>query len=240
MTVLGGSGSLPEDTRLLIVEDDPELGTGIKDFFAIEGYDVTWADEGNEALDELTSLPPYDLAILDVRLPNRSGFEVLRKAREAGVDVPVIMLTVLSDPDQKLRGFNLGADDYVAKPFDFPELQARVRAVLQRSEEQAPSVDAPYTADGFTIDFAEQEIRTENATIELTNVETKLLEYLVSRRGRTVSRKQLLRDVWDISGDIDTHTIDRHVSSLRRKIEPTPDDPTYLQTVTGVGYKFVD
>ena len=129
-----------ENARLLIVEDDDEVGTGLEDFFSIKGYDVTRVEEGENALQEITALPPYDVILLDVMLPEKDGFEVLREARKSGVDSPIIMLTVKSESKHKLRGFDLGADDYVTKPFDAEELAARVRAVLQRSQGRRPEI----------------------------------------------------------------------------------------------------
>jgi len=229
-----------ENARLLIVEDDPEVGTGLEDFFSIKGYEVTRVEDGEDALQEMTALPPYDVALLDVMMPEKDGFEVLREVRKAGVDSPIIMLTVKSESKHKLRGFDLGADDYVTKPFDAEELAARVRAVLQRSQGRRPEVGDVYTFDGFTIDFTEETATKDGEEIEFTDLEFDILEYFINHRERTVSRKQLLRDVWGISGDITTRTIDRHVASLRKKIEPDPDEPTYIQTVYGIGYKFVE
>ncbi len=233
------SNSDVDNERLLIVEDDPEVGTGLDDYFSIKGYEVTHVEDGEEALQEVTSLPPYDVVLLDVMLPEKDGFEVLREARKSGVNSPIIMLTVKSESKHKLRGFDLGADDYVTKPFDAEELAARVRAVLQRGESLRPEVGDVYTFDEITIDFAEQKATKDGEKIDFTDLEFDILEYFVNHRGRTVSRNQLLRDVWGISGDITTRTIDRHVASLRKKIEPEPDDPTYIQTVYGIGYKFV-
>ncbi len=229
-----------ENARLLIVEDDPEVGTGLEDFFSIKGYEVTRVEDGEDALQEMTALPPYDVALLDVMLPEKDGFEVLREVRKAGVDSPIIMLTVKSESKHKLRGFDLGADDYVTKPFDAEELAARVRVVLQRSQGRRPEVGDVYTFDEFTIDFTEETATKDGEVVEFTDLEFDILEYFINHRGRTVSREQLLRDVWGISGDITTRTIDRHVASLRKKIEPDPDDPTYIQTVYGIGYKFVE
>jgi DNA-binding response OmpR family regulator len=231
-----------ENARLLIVEDDPDVGTGLEDFFSIKGYDVKRVTDGEEAVQEMTVLPPYDVILLDIMLPDKDGFEVLREARKSGVDSPVIMLTAKSESKHKLRGFDLGVDDYVTKPFDAEELAARVRAVLQRSQEQEKTEDVGdvYSFDDYTVDFTTETATKDGDEVEFTDLEFDILEYFINHRGRTVSRKQLLRDVWGISGDITTRTIDRHVASLRKKIEPDPDDPTYIQTVYGIGYKFVE
>jgi len=232
----------PENARLLIVEDDPEVGHGLEDFFSMRDYEVTRVEEGDDAIQEITTLPPYDIVLLDVMLPEKDGFEVLREVRKSGVDSPIIMLTVKSESKHKLRGFDLGADDYVTKPFDAEELAARVRAVLQRSHQsRGPAeVGDVYTFNGFTVDFTEETATKDGEEVEFTDLEFDILEYFINHRGRTVSREQLLRDVWGISGDITTRTIDRHVASLRKKIEPDPDEPTYIQTVYGIGYKFVE
>ena len=226
-----------QNARILIVEDDPEVGTGLEDFFSIKGYDVTRATDGSEAMQQITTLPPYDVVLLDVMLPEKDGFEILREARKAGVDSPVIMLTVKGQDKHKLRGFDLGADDYVTKPFNAEELAARVRAVLERSRSDEEDENV-YTFGDVTIDFNDQTARKDGEEVEFTSLEFDILEYFINHRGRTVSRKQLLRDVWGISGDITTRTIDRHVASLRKKIEPDPTEPQFIETVYGIGYKF--
>jgi DNA-binding response OmpR family regulator len=226
------------EARLLIAEDDPDVGSNLESLFSREGYEVRWTTGGEDTLQEMTTLPPYDLVLLDVKLPEKDGFEVLREARQAGVDSPVIMLTVKDEHKHKLRGFDLGADDYVTKPFDTKELTARVEAVLSRSDSALPDTGDTYSFGDITVHFPDERATKENANLELTELEFDILQYFIEHRGRTVSREQLLRDVWGISGDITTRTIDRHVASLRKKIEPTPDDPKYLKTVYGIGYKF--
>jgi len=228
------------EVRLLIAEDDPEVGAGLEDLFSRKGYEVQRATDGKHALEEITTLPPYDLVLLDVKMPEKDGFEVLREARQAGVDSPVIMLTVKDDHKHKLRGFDLGADDYVTKPFDAKELAARAEAVLSRNESDLPTTGEVFSFGNITVHFPDGTAKKEDEALDLTDLEFNILEYFIKHRGRTVSRKQLLRDVWGISGDITTRTIDRHVASLRKKIEPTPDDPVYLKTVYGIGYKFVE
>jgi DNA-binding response OmpR family regulator len=147
------------------------------------------------------------------------------------------MLTMKSEHKHKLRGFDLGADDYVTKPFDLKELAARMRAVLNRTQ-SGPAEDA-YQFDDVTVNLSQETAHRDGEAIGLTNLEYTILAYFISHRGRTVSRKQLLRDVWGISGNITTRTIDRHVAALRKKVEPDPADPTYIETVYGIGYKFV-
>jgi DNA-binding response OmpR family regulator len=226
--------------RMLIVEDDPEMSMGLEDFFELKGYDVERAEDGEKGLQQITSLPPYDVVLLDVMLPEKNGFEILREARKGGVDSPVILLTVKGKEEDKLQGFELGADDYVTKPFSAEELEARVKAVLERSgpSEEVEEMEQ-FTFGDVEVDFEEQVAYRDGEEVQFTALEFDILCYFIHRRGRTVSRKQLLRDVWGISGDITTRTIDRHVASLRKKIEPDPTAPTYIETVYGIGYKFV-
>lgn len=240
MSLSNAASTETSDARLLIAEDDPEVGAGLEDLFDREGYEVQLTSDGENALQELTTLPPYDLVLLDVKLPEKDGFEVLREARQAGVDSPVIMLTVKDEHKHKLRGFDLGADDYVTKPFDTKELKARVEAVLSRNDSSLPDTGDVFSFGDVTVHFPDEAVTRGDEAIKLTALEFEVLEYLIKHRGRTVSREQLLRDVWGISGDITTRTIDRHVASLRKKIEPTPDEPVHLETVYGIGYKFVE
>jgi len=239
MSLPGDASTESPEARLLIAEDDPDLGSSLESFFTQNGYEVHRVTDGEDTLQEMTTLPPYDLVLLDVRLPEKDGFEVLREARQAGVNSPVIMLTVKDEHKHKLRGFDLGADDYVTKPFDTKELTARVEAVLARSASALPDTGDVYSFADITVHFPDERATRGDEDLELTDLEFDILEYFIKHRGRTVSRNQLLRDVWGISGDITTRTIDRHVASLRKKIEPTPDDPSYLRTVYGIGYKFV-
>lgn len=227
------------ESRMLIVEDDPEVGLGLEDFFNLKGYQVSRATEGDKALQLMTMLPPYDIVLLDVMLPKKNGFDVLREARKAGVTSPVLMLTVKGQEEDKIQGFGLGADDYVTKPFSADELAARVKAVLRRS---SPPSDAPmdlYKFGEVEVNFSNHTAQAIGSEVQFTALEFDILRYFIEHRGRTVSRKQLLRDVWGISGDITTRTIDRHVASLRKKIEPNPTLPQYIETVYGIGYKFI-
>lgn len=225
--------------RMLVVEDDPEMGMGLEDFFSLKGYSVTRAVEGEDALQKMVLLPPYDIVLLDVMLPKKNGFDVLREARKAGVDCPVLMLTVKGQEDDKLQGFGLGADDYITKPFSSDELAARVKAVLRRSAVPAEAPMDVYRFGNVEVNFSSHTAHEGEQEIQFTALEFDILRYFISHRGRTVSRKQLLRDVWGISGDITTRTIDRHVASLRKKIEPEPTVPKYIETVYGIGYKFI-
>lgn len=225
--------------RMLIIEDDPDMGSGLQEYFDMKGFDVTRAVDGDSGYQLITMLPAYDIVLLDVMLPGKNGFDLLREARKAGVDSPVIVLTVKGHEDDKLQGFGLGADDYVTKPFSADELNARVRAVLRRTSSPAETTMDVYRFGGLEVNFSNHTAISDDGEIQFTALEFDILKYFVKYRGRTVSRKQLLRDVWGVSGEIATRTIDRHVASLRKKIEPDADDPTYIETVYGIGYKFV-
>ena len=237
-TCRGKMRNTDQKIRMLVVEDDLTMSLGLENLFRIEGYEVARAADGTQALQMMTSLPAYDIVLLDVMLPRMNGFDVLREARRAGVDSPVILVTAKGEYDERLQGFDLGADDYVVKPFNAEELAARVRAVLKRSA--LPS-DAPMDVFRFgdiEVNFSNHTARRGDETVPFTALEFDILRYFIQHRGRTVNRKQLLRDVWGISGDITTRTIDRHVASIRKKIERDPNRPEHIETVYGIGYKF--
>lgn len=225
--------------RLLVAEDDPAIGHRLAAFFTERDHDVDRVSDGGAAFEEITTLPSYHVVLLSVALPERNGFAVLREVRASGVDTPVILLSRRSAKKHTLRGFELGADDFVTKPFDVVELAARVRAVHRRAQNTRPDIGDTYAFSNTTIDFDEQTVTRNGTIVSLTDLEADLLKYLVRHRGRTVNREQILRDVWGLSGQITTRTIDRHISALRKKVEPDPDDPRHLQTVYGIGYKFV-
>ena len=226
-------------TRMLIAEDDPEVGLGLEDFFSLNGYAVDRATEGEQALQQMTMLPPYDVVLLDVMMPKKNGFDVLREARRAGVTSPVLMLTVKGSAEDKLQGFDLGADDYVTKPFSAEELAARVKAVIRRAAVPAEEPIDVYCFGDCEVNFTNHTASRDGEEVQFTALEFDILKYFIEHRGRTVSRRQLLRDVWGISGDITTRTIDRHVASLRKKVEADPTVPQYIETVYGIGYKFL-
>jgi len=221
---------------LLLVEDDNELSTSLVLYLESEGYEVTLAENGSDGKEEATRLPGYDLVILDVKLPDQNGFEVLRQAREEGVRTPVLMLTGLGEHEQKMRGFQVGADDYLTKPFETEELLARIDALLRR-EAQVEEEGGVFEVGGLQVDLDADEARHDGEPVDLTDLEYKLLAYLLRRRGRTATREQILRDVWDLPAAVETRTIDRHVNALRDVMEGESEDEWAIQSVYGIGYK---
>lgn len=224
--------------RMLIVDDDPDIGIALQDYFELHEYDVDVAVDGREALQKMQQKPSYDIVLLDVMLPHKTGFEVLQESQELGIDSPVLMLTARGEQENVLKGFGLGAEDYIIKPFNAEELSARVKAILQRTQPPSQAPMDVYTIGDVNINFSTHEANQNGETINFTALEFDILRYLIENKGRTVSRKQLLRDVWGIEQEIITRTIDRHMASIRKKIEEDPSNPTYIETVYGIGYRF--
>jgi len=228
----------PNAPRLLIVEDDSEMSTSLMLYLESEDYQVTLAEDGETGREEATKLPGYDLIVLDAKLPDRSGFEVLRKARSEGVRTPVLMLTGLGDHEHKMRGFQLGADDYLTKPFATEELLARIDALLRR-EAEAFEESGTFDVGGLRVDIDAGTVTRDGSSVSLTDLEYALLEYLLRRRGRTSTREQILRDVWDLPANVETRTIDRHVNALRDVMDGDDENSWAIQSVYGIGYKLV-
>jgi DNA-binding response OmpR family regulator len=224
-------------TRILVVEDDEAILRGVRDNLLWEDYDVAVARTGDEALRRIRE-EDLDLVILDVMLPGMNGFEVCRRARRAGRDVPVLMLTARGEEVDRVMGFDLGADDYVTKPFSVPELLARVRAILRRTHPEQPLPDH-VAFDDVEVDFTAYEATRSGQPLQLSPKEYGTLRLLVARAGEVVSRGELLKEVWGLDRLPTTRTVDNHVASLRAKLEPDPSVPRRLLTVHGVGYKFV-
>ena len=233
--------------RLLIVEDEEHLATGLRFNLEAEGYGVGVAETGEAALNALDgATPPIDLVLLDVMLPGIDGFEVVRRLREGGSFVPVVMLTARGENEDVLRGLALGADDYLPKPFDLSILLARIGGLLRRKEwletaADETGADQPdeVVFNGRRIDFVRQVIEKDGVEFSLTLMEAMLLRHLVANEGRPVSRKTLLEDVWGVRQDTDTRTVDNFIARLRRLVEDEPSNPQHIQTVRGVGYRFV-
>ena len=224
--------------HILVVEDNNELSTSLMLYLESEGYQVTLAEDGETGLEEVKRLPGYDLIVLDAKLPDRSGFEVLRRARTEGVHTPILMLTGLGDHEHKMRGFQMGADDYLTKPFQTEELLARIEALLRR-EAQAIEEDGTFRVGGLDVDIDEHTVTRGGDPVKLTDLEYALLEYLLRRRGRTATREQILRDVWDLPAEVETRTIDRHVNALRDVMDGEDESTWAIQSVYGIGYKLV-
>lgn len=226
--------------RVLIVEDEQHLAQGLKFNLEAEGYAADVSDTGEAALERLIgpARATYDLIILDVMLPGKDGFAVVAELREARQFVPVLILTALGRPEDILKGFAAGADDYLPKPTELAILIARANSLLRRTAWTKRPADQ-YVFGGRTIDFDALELRVEDHTFPLTLMEANLLRYLVQHEGKVVPRKAMLEDVWALREDTDTRAIDNFIVRLRRYIEPDASEPRHLLTVRGVGYRFV-
>jgi two-component system alkaline phosphatase synthesis response regulator PhoP len=221
-------------TSILVVEDEPGIALGLEEDLTLEGYSVEVVADGNRAVRRARE-QRFDLILLDLMLPGKDGFQVCRELRKGGVDTPIIVLTARTQEAEKVLGLQLGADDYVTKPFSPLELQARIQAVLRRTGGKM-SPDA-YRFGEVEIDFARGEVRRAGAVVDVTPVEFKLLATFVRSRGRVLSRQQLLDDVWNDANCVE-RVVDTHVSNLRKKIEPDPAEPRYVVSLRGMGYRF--
>ena len=240
-------------SRVLIVEDEAHLAQGLRFNLEAEGYSVQLAGDGEAAL-ELLGRPEgrFDAVVLDVMLPGMDGFAVASALRKARNYVPILMLTARGRPEDVLAGFAAGADDYLPKPFELPIFLARLQGLLRRSawlastersshktDKDEPADSERFAFSGKTIDFGSLELRMEDNTIQMTLMEAKLLRHLIRNRGKTVSRKSILEDVWGLREDTDTRAIDNFIVRLRRYLEKDPSKPQHLVTVRGIGYRFV-
>jgi DNA-binding response OmpR family regulator len=224
-------------SRILVVEDDLAILRGLKDNFQAEGYQVFVAEDGVEGY-RLAREEDPDLIVLDLMLPGLSGYEICRKLRDEGDAVMILMLTARGEEVDRILGLDLGADDYVTKPFSVRELKARVRALLRRSNGAVTPPDTLSFGD-VVVDFPQYEARKGEAPVEMTPKEFGVLRYLASRSGEVVSRYELLEEVWGYGKFPTTRTVDNHIAALRAKLEDDPSEPRHLQTVHRVGYKFV-
>jgi DNA-binding response OmpR family regulator len=223
--------------RILVIEDEPQMLLGLRDNLELEGYEVITAADGQEGLAKVTSEAP-DLVLLDITLPRKNGFEVCRELRASANPTPVIMLTARSQEPEKVLGFQLGADDYVTKPFSISELLARIRAVLRRAGGRPPGFDTCRIGD-IDVDFRTHQAHRAGQRIDFTAREFDLLRYLVAHLGQVVTREEILIQVWGYEESPTTRTIDNFVAKLRQKIETAPHAPEHILTVHGTGYKFV-
>lgn len=230
--------------KILIVEDEAHIADGLRFNIEAEGHEAEIAGDGETGL-ALAEGGGFDAIVLDVMLPSIDGFEVAGTLREKQNFVPILMLTARGRPEDVLKGFEAGADDYLPKPFDLEIFLARLNGLLRRREwsrreSSRDRLGDTFTINGKTIDFANLELRDGNETIHLTMMEIKLLRYLIEHEGQTVSRNTILEDVWGLQEDTDTRAIDNFIVRLRKYLEDKPNDPQIVRTVRGVGYKFVN
>ncbi|MBI1358371.1 MAG: response regulator [Acidobacteria bacterium] len=231
-------------SRILVVEDEEHLAQGLRFNLELEGYAVEAVESGEAALELLEGDSAFDLVLLDVMLPGRDGFDVVRELRDRGRFVPVLMLTARGRADDVLRGFEAGADDYLPKPFDLPILLARIHSLLRRRDwvrerEQQGAPDRVFVFGDRRVELDAQRLVHGDAVQDLTLMETNLLRYLIRNEGKAVSRKALLEEVWGVREDTDTRAVDNFIVRLRRYLEDEPSKPKHLLTVRGLGYRFV-
>jgi two-component system alkaline phosphatase synthesis response regulator PhoP len=220
--------------RILVVEDEPDIALGLEDDLKRQGYEVETVGDGAGAI-QLASGGAWDLILLDVMLPGVDGFEVCRELRRRRIKTPIIILTAKVQEAEKVLGLELGADDYVTKPFSPRELRARIKAVLRRFGEEARGV---YRFGVVELDFDRAEVRNNGVPVDLTALEFRILSVFVARRGRVLTRGQLIDAAWGDSMNVTDRVVDTHILNLRKKIEPTPSQPLYIHGVRGIGYRF--
>jgi DNA-binding response OmpR family regulator len=236
-------------SRILVIEDEQHIADGLRFNLEAEGHEATVVSDAEGALAMLLEeRREFDALVLDIMLPGKDGFLLASELRAAGHFVPILMLTARGSAEDVLRGFESGADDYLPKPFDLSILMARVNGLLRRRRWNESGADTPdpvgdrseiYTFAGRTLDFAAMEVRVGESVHQLTLMECDLLRYLVRHAGQAVSRRTILEQVWGLSQDVDTRAIDNFIVRLRRYVEDRPAAPKFLQTVRGVGYRFV-
>jgi len=224
--------------RILIIEDEPDMAAGLKDNFEFEGHDVIVAGDGESGLAMALSHTP-DLILLDIMLPKKSGLDVCRELRMRKSKIPIIMLTAKGQEIDKVLGLELGADDYITKPFSVRELLARVKAVLRRSPDPGDEPSESVSMGRLTLNFHYYEATDDKGPVEMTHREFELLKYFHEHAGKTISRDELLNQVWGYESYPTSRTVDNHILNLRKKLEVDPAHPRHLLTVHGVGYKYI-
>jgi DNA-binding response OmpR family regulator len=226
--------------KILIVEDEAHMLQGLRDNLDFEGYETDSAADGETALDKILG-NRYDLVLLDVMLPKISGFDICKTVRKKGIDTPIILLTAKGEEIDKVLGLELGADDYITKPFSLRELLARIKAILRRSANgNSKNMDSNIITIGkMQVHFKNYEAFLEGASVKMSYKEFEILRYLYNHSGETIHRDDLMSEVWGIDYEITTRTVDNFILKLRHKIEPDPNQPKYILTVHGVGYKMV-
>jgi two-component system alkaline phosphatase synthesis response regulator PhoP len=223
--------------RVLLVEDEPGLQLVLTDRLAAEGYRVETAADGDAAVRRATG-EPFDIILLDVMLPGRDGFDVAKTVRQQGVQTPILMLTARTQVVDRVVGLKLGADDYLTKPFETIELLARMEALLRRAPSASGVSLERYQFGDVLVDVRKAEVTRNGHVVDLSAKEFQLLRYFIEHRGATLSREELLTDVWGYNAAPSTRTVDVHVAWLRQKLEPSPKTPRFILTMHGMGYKF--
>ncbi len=222
--------------KILIIEDEESILMALEDNLRLEGYEVLSARDGREGL-SMAKERGHDLIILDIMLPQIDGFEVCKELRQAGITTPILMLTAKSQEIDKVLGLELGADDYVTKPYSPRELLARVKSLLRRSKQVQQEIDQ-YTFSDVEVDFRKYEVKKSGRLIYLTALEFSILHFLIKNKGQVVNRDDILDEVWGRDVYIQSRTVDKHISELRKKIEDDPSNPDFILGVRGIGYKF--
>lgn len=237
-----------EGARILIVDDDPEIRLALETYFQMEGYEVATAEDGVGGLAMMADEPGFDLVLLDVVLPGMNGFDVLQETQNREYAPPILMMSGRGDQENILRGFGLGAQDYIVKPFEPEDLFSRVQALVGRDADR----DIPlrsYSIGEYTIDFETATVRRAGEIVHITEMEFDIIRMLIESRGCVVTKKRLLREAWHIDDDLIAYTInpdvatakvDSCVRAIRQKLEPNPTQPRYIHTVYGLGYRFTD
>ncbi|MGE5683370.1 MAG: response regulator transcription factor [Bacillota bacterium] len=229
-------------SRILIVEDEPNMRMGLRDNLEFEGYEVDFAEEGNGGLKKILE-NSYNLVLLDVMLPNMSGFEICKTARKKGITTPIILLTAKGEEIDKVLGLELGADDYITKPFSLRELLARIKAVLRRGEISSPQSGEKgglIAIGRIDVNFPSYNAYTDGEQVQMSHKEFEILKYLYDHRNKTVSRDDLLKEIWGYGENPTTRTVDNFILKLRQKVETDPNHPQVILTVHGIGYKLLE
>jgi two-component system, OmpR family, alkaline phosphatase synthesis response regulator PhoP len=225
--------------KILIIEDEESIRMALEDDFRLEGYEVEVASDGIEGFTKGANTD-VDVIILDIMLSGMNGFDICKKLRSKGIKTPIIMLTAKGQEIDRVVGLEIGADDYVTKPFSPRELQARVKAVLRRMEtEPDDKAENLFRSGGLEVNFRRYECRKNSNVVSITTHEFELLKYLIRNRGQVISRDELLNEVWGKDVFVTPHTVDTHMANLRKKIEDDPSQPRFIISIRGVGYKFV-
>ncbi|MCU0642875.1 MAG: response regulator transcription factor [bacterium] len=235
------SNVILQGSKILVVEDEETLAVGLEFNLSEEGYEVMVARDGKEAL-KLFDKHRFDLVILDIMLPIYDGFEVAKKMREKSLQIPIMILTALSAADDRIQGLEIGADDYITKPFHLKELLLRVKRMLRRKKWYRTVIaEHPYYQFGDNkINFEDLTCQSGEHRFQLTQLEALVLRYLIDHKGKIVSRQELLKQVWEMNNAIETRTVDNFIARLRKYFEPDPTNPIYIKSVRGAGYVFIN